>query len=246
MRSDPSDRSEMTNQLLFGEGYEILQQQKKWSYVKLLHDNYEGWVDNKQITAVDQEYYQHYLNQNAPVSSELIEIISHEDSGVFFPIYMGSLLPGLNGNQKLNLAGTNYEYLGPVENGARSRAKIVHYAHQYMHAPYLWGGRSPMGIDCSGYTQIVYRLAGYQIPRDSPEQADQGDTLSFIEESQPGDLAFFDNEDGDIIHVGIILERNYILHASGKVRLDRLDQYGIFNRELNTHTHRLRVIKKIV
>jgi cell wall-associated NlpC family hydrolase len=115
-----------------------------------------------------------------------------------------------------------------------------------LNAPYLWGGKTPFGIDCSGFTQMVYKLNGYHLSRDASQQATQGEALSFIEESEPGDLAFFDNEEGNIIHVGIIMENNYIIHASGKVRVDRLDHLGIFNPETQKHTHKLRVIKKII
>jgi cell wall-associated NlpC family hydrolase len=93
---------------------------------------------------------------------------------------------------------------------------------------------------------MVYKLNGYKLFRDASQQALQGEALSFIEESEPGDLAFFDNDEGHIIHVGIIMENNYIIHASGKVRIDRIDHLGIYNPELNKHTHKLRVIKKII
>ena len=119
-------------------------------------------------------------------------------------------------------------------------------AFMYLNAPYLWGGKSPFGIDCSGFTQMVYKLNGYSLLRDASQQATQGVPLSFIEESEAGDLAFFDNEEGKIIHVGLIMDDNYIIHASGKVRIDRLDHLGIYNAELNKHTHKLRVIKKII
>ena len=110
----------------------------------------------------------------------------------------------------------------------------------------MWGGKSPFGIDCSGFTQMVYKLNGYRLLRDASQQAAQGEALSFIEESEPGDLAFFDNEEGKITHVGIIMADNYIIHAHGKVRIDRLDHSGIFNYELRNHTHKLRVIKRII
>jgi len=116
----------------------------------------------------------------------------------------------------------------------------------YLNAPYLWGGRSPFGIDCSGFTQVIYKLNGFKLPRDASQQATIGETLSFIEESESGDLAFFDNEEGNIIHVGIMLENNNIIHASGKVRIDKIDHQGIFNSETNTYSHRLRLIKKIL
>ena len=126
------------------------------------------------------------------------------------------------------------------------KKKISENALLYLNAPYLWGGRSPLGIDCSGFTQMVYRLQGTKLPRDAYQQAEVGTTLSFIEESQSGDLAFFDDKEGKIIHVGIILENNHIIHSSGKVRIDRIDQQGIFNTEKGHHTHKLRLIKSII
>jgi len=116
----------------------------------------------------------------------------------------------------------------------------------FLNAPYLWGGKTPFGIDCSGFTQMVYKLCGYKLLRDAGQQATQGEALSFIEESEPGDLAFFDNEEGVIVHVGIIMNDNYIIHAHGKIRIDRIDHSGIFNVDTQRHTHKLRVIKKII
>lgn len=245
LRLEPSDASEMVNQILFGETFKVLEQRKKWSKIRLSHDKYEGWLDNKQLQLIDENYYTNIQNAKSPVSAEMIEIVSHAKTGSFFPVLMGSLLPSLE-DGKVSLGNDVYDFQGPVNTEILSRERLIEYAYQYMNAPYLWGGRTPLGIDCSGFTQMVYRLAGYYIPRDSSEQAQLGETLSFIEESEPGDLAFFDNEEGRIVHVGIILSDNYIIHASGKVRLDRLDQTGVFNAELSAHTHKLRVIKKII
>ena len=106
---------------------------------------------------------------------------------------------------------------------------IVKVARRYLNAPYLWGGRSPFGVDCSGFTQMVYKIAGQHLLRDAAQQVSQGRSIDFMEECQAGDLAFFDNEEGDIIHVGMILADNHIIHCDGMVRIDRLDQSGIHN-----------------
>lgn len=245
MRKEPNDTSEMINQVLFGESFEILEKTKKWSRVKLAHDGYEGWIDNLQYDHCTDVYFTTLQTNPIPTSQELIEIISEEETSEFFPIFLGSLLP--HDRQGNVLVGEHiFTFNGVSSNTIGSRNELVEQAYQYLGAPYMWGGRTPFGIDCSGFTQMVYRLAGYQLPRDAYQQATHGITLSFIEESEPGDLAFFDNEEGQITHVGIILSDNYILHASGKVRLDRLDQTGIFNKQRGMHTHKLRVIKKVL
>ena len=246
MRSEPSDKAEMVNQVVFGEGYTVLEEHKKWLHVSLIHDNYEGWIDRKQFMLCESNFWNE-VQHPIPVCTELIEIVTRKNTGVYFPVFLGSSLPYFNKDtQTLHIYDQEFHYQGPSNAGLMEKSRLIDYAYQYLNAPYLWGGRTPFGIDCSGFVQMVYKICGYQLPRDASQQALQGYTLSFIEEAEPGDLAFFDNDEGQIIHVGIMLQDNYILHASGKVRLDRLDQTGIFNSELGTHTHKLRVIKKII
>lgn len=139
-----------------------------------------------------------------------------------------------------------HQFEGAKVEGSLNKSNIVNTALLYLNTPYLWGGKTPFGIDCSGFTQMVYKLNGFNILRDASQQASQGEVLSFIEESSPGDLAFFDNNEGEITHVGIIMEDHRIIHAHGKVRIDLLDQSGIYNLDTKTHSHKLRVIKKIV
>jgi hypothetical protein len=246
MRLEPADTAEMVNQVLFGESYDVLEQRKKWIRIRLHHDRYEGWIDRIQSCFMDDKQAAKRAKAKLSISSDLIEIVSQKNGGSYFPIFLGSLLPSFDKNQNFVLAEEEFHFSGPVISKKQAREQLIEIAFQYLHAPYLWGGRTPAGIDCSGFTQMVYRLVGQAIPRDASQQAGLGETLSFIEESEPGDLAFFDNKEGHIVHVGIILRDNYILHASGKVRLDRLDQSGIFNGEIKRHTHKLRVIKKII
>ncbi|WNM18378.1 C40 family peptidase [Flavobacterium capsici] len=242
LRAEPSDRSEIVSQVLFGEHFEILEQQKQWAKIKLHFDDYEGWVDSKQYQVISEKNFNDLSKDGIILNSDLVEYVTNTKN-TLIPIPLGASLSFLN-HDDINIE--NFEFEGLRVSGIKPKSEIVKTSFMYLNAPYLWGGKTPFGIDCSGFTQMVYKLNGYNLLRDASQQATQGEALSFIEESEPGDLAFFDNEEGNIIHVGIMMENNYIIHASGKVRIDRLDHLGIYNAEQNRHTHRLRVIKKII
>jgi hypothetical protein len=242
LRNEPNDRSEQVSQVLFGEHFEIIEKQKQWFKIRLYFDSYEGWIDAKQCQQITESDFE-TLSANAEIlNNDLIEYISNE-ANVLIPIPLGASLSFLE-LEFINTQAYNFE--GLKVTGTKPKSELIKTAFMYLNSPYLWGGKTPFGIDCSGFTQMVYKLNGYKILRDASQQAMQGEALSFIEESEPGDLAFFDNEEGKIIHVGIIMNDNYIIHASGKVRIDRLDHLGIYNAETNRHTHKLRVIKKII
>ncbi|NOY47430.1 MAG: C40 family peptidase [Chlorobi bacterium] len=236
LRLEPSDTSELISQVIYGDFFKVLEQRKNWSKIRLAFDNYEGWIDNKQYKEILEKDYKDLLQSNAIYSTDLVEFIQG-DNDELYPITLGSTLNGLS--------LLNHSYDGHSTNTNKTKQKIINTALLYLNTPYFSGGKTPFGIDSSGFTQMVYKLNGYSLLRETVQQATQGDALSFIEESEPGDLAFFDNAEGNIIHVGIIMKDNYIIHAHGKVRIDRLDQSGIYNTEKNSHTHKLRVIKKI-
>ena len=230
-----SDKSEMINQLIYGDIIEILEEKEKWVKIKSVFDDYIGWIDKKQYFKIDDNIT---LDLNKPVYSiDLVEFIENNNNElVTIPI----------GSDISNISLMNHKFDGKTISGKNNRNSIVNTALSFLNSPYLWGGKTPFGIDCSGFTQMVYKINGYKLSRDAKDQANQGETLSFIEESEAGDLAFFNNDQGDIIHVGIILQNNHIIHASGKVRIDRIDHSGIYNNDLNKHTHSLRYIKKII
>jgi hypothetical protein len=242
MRAEAADQAEMVNQIIFGEHFKVLESRKKWSRIRLAHDSYEGWISNKQWIEISEEDYKQLGKDVSTITTDILDIITKEHHQ---PIVIGSILPFYKSGYSL-LNNEMYQFDGLTTPGFVKKEKLVENALMYLNAPYLWGGRSPLGIDCSGFSQMVYRLQGVNLPRDAYQQAEIGTTLSFVEESEPGDLAFFDNNEGEITHVGIILEDNHIIHASGKVRIDRIDQQGIFNTEIGAHTHKLRLIKSIV
>lgn len=237
VRLEPSDTSEMVTQLLYGEHIKVLEQRRKWSRIRIGYDKYEGWIDNKQYVSITEEDYQKISKEKPSYSTDLVEYIQDQKEQLI-PITLGSSL--------VAVSFLEHQYDGNSCTGIQDKSNLLKTAFLYLNAPYLWGGKTPFGIDCSGFTQMVYKINGHELLRDASQQATQGVPLSFIEESEPGDLAFFDNAEGNIIHVGIIMQNNYIIHAHGSVRIDRLDHSGIYNVEKRTHTHKLRVIKKII
>ena len=241
MRIEAVDQAEMVNQILFGEHFKVLEVRKKWSKVRLAHDSYEGWVCNKQWVEIEEDIYKQLDKEVSTITIDILDVISKDHHQ---PIVIGSILPSYKSGYAL-INNEMYKFDGLTTAGFTNKEKLVENALMYLNAPYLWGGRSPLGIDCSGFTQMIYRLQGIDLPRDACQQAEIGKTLSFVKEAEAGDLVFFDNNEGRITHVGIILDNNHIIHASGKVRVDRIDQQGIFNKELGTHTHKLRLIKSI-
>jgi hypothetical protein len=245
-RLEPADTSEMVSQLLYGETVKIYEEKKKdWRRAITAFDNYDCWIDIKQVTIITEEEF-NAINSDF-VSSELVDVVGKEGSKIVTPISFGSTLPNLK-NSTINFAEEDFSFDGGCLDTSIEipKGNLIGNSMMYLNAPYLWGGRSPFGVDCSGFTQVIYKLNGFKLPRDASQQAEIGETLSFIEESESGDLAFFDNEEGNIIHVGIMLENNRIIHASGKVRIDKIDHQGIFNVDTNTYSHRLRLIKKIL
>lgn len=227
IRAENSDKSEIISQLLFGESVDILQVEKNWTKIKTHFDHYEGWVDSKQISNISEEAF---AQRKTKTITE--NFIWHNHLGQKHLLSIGSEIEEENTHKESN---TN-----------DIRGKILETAKAFLNTPYLWGGRSFFGIDCSGFTQIVYKANGIKIPRDAYQQATCGMVLNFIEETEEGDLAFFENEEGKIVHVGIMLNNQKIIHAHGKVRIDDLDSIGIFNKEQNKHTHKLRFVKRIL
>ena len=244
LRSEPSNQVELISQVLFGEHFKVLEIRKEWSKIRLAFDKYEGWIDNKQFIFIDEIEYK-TLDKKYPVlSANLVDYIT-DTNGVLTTISMGANLPHYSQNN-INIGQHGFYYEGDIIQNKQSKNNLVNTAFLFINTPYLWGGKTPFGIDCSGFSQMVYKLNGYKLLRDASQQATQGEVLSFIEESEPGDLAFFDNNEGIITHVGIIMADNYIIHAHGQVRIDRLDHSGIYNVDTKRHTHKLRVIKKII
>ncbi len=243
VRKESSHRSEMVSQLLFGETYEVLQSQNNWFLIKCSYDAYEGWIDSSQHTEVTEK---EYFNNTSNDPGLAVDLVSSATSGYHaVPIVTGSSLPFFDGlNFKLNKE--KFIYNGQaIQSEGKNTSLMERVAMRYLNAPYLWGGRSPFGIDCSGFTQVVFKFMGVKLARDAYQQAEQGAIINFIDETLPGDLAFFNNPEGRITHVGIIQRDGRIIHSSGSVRIDKIDHFGIYNEDLKKYTHQLKVIKRL-
>jgi len=223
VRAEPSSKSELTTQLLYGETYTVTEENNEWLKIKTVYDEYEGWININQY--------------DEAAAATLPPLVLTQ-----FPLHWVKaknlyLLTGSNVNaQDFNQLPTNLI----------AAKHITAFAQQFLGAPYLWGGRSFLGIDCSGFTQVVYKCAGIKLSRDASMQATQGLMVDFLSMAEANDLAFFCNSEDQITHVGILLNNQKIIHASGQVRIDDIDSYGIFNQNLNKHTHQLKFIKRIM
>lgn len=220
VRKEPSHGSELVTELLFNDLYQVIEDGKDWLKIRMDYDGYEGWINKRQHTDIQQVNYEELRNKPSRVVCKPVEVF---DGKI---LTFGTTVFG-NQNQDKN------------------PNKMISNGLQLLDVPYRWGGRTVFGIDCSGFVQLCAKSVGIKLPRDASQQANCGDDVYFLMEAQPGDLAFFENEEHHIVHVGIIIEGERILHASGKVRIDSLDQTGIFNEELGRHTHFLAAIKRI-
>lgn len=246
-RKEPSGTSEMVTQLLFGEHYSVMEQAEDWIRIRHAYDGYECWISIKQHTRISEPVFNNLQKQTAVYSNELVQVLYNKQNFTSFPITIGATLPFLS-NSVFQVDSNEFGFDGlyTEKNTKNAASEIISTGLLFLNAPYLWGGKSPFGIDCSGFTQITYKLNGYYLPRDAYQQVELGQPLSFVEEAEAGDLAFFDNEEGNIVHVGILLNNTQILHASGSVRIDNFDHYGIFNGDTKKYSHTLRVIKRLL
>lgn len=257
LRSGPTHKAEMVSQVLFGELFRVLQKDAEWLRIKLSYDNYEGWINLKQVTLFDEPEFIRLLHAVTPTSFDLVQLLSNDSRKTILPIILGSSLPGLT-DQHFRIKDQHFSYEGLTSETERfevvmspqerltAKQKIIDDAMLFLNAPYLWGGRTPFGIDCSGFVQMVYKLHKIKVHRDASQQATMGEALNFVSETEPGDLAFFDDNEGNITHVGLMMDKHRIIHASGKVRIDSIDHQGIFSIEDKKYTHKLRVIKRII
>ena len=278
LRAEASERAEMVSQLLFGDGYEVLETECNWLKIKTSDCGYEGFLNQKYHYELTDTQYQDLQRQPQFLVSDFMTLLCEEKSQTLFPVFIGTSFPQPDeqGHFKLGdtvftlpsvssisvtnsqspfpnsipLLSSSTSHLPPPTSNLSPDpcplTPMLSFAMRFLRAPYLWGGRTPAGIDCSGFTQLIYKSIGVLIPRDSSQQVELGEPLDFASEARIGDLAFFQNEEGRIVHVGMVCAPGKIIHASGQVRIDKLDDTGIFNAERGQYTHRLRIIKRLL
>lgn len=237
--------SEMVTQLLFGEIVECWEKKGTWTKIRCLWDNQIGWVPTNQLTQITNDEANRYQTSFA-CCMELAQPAIANDH--FLPLTMGASLPCFDG-MRFEIAGNNYSFSGQVITPQKIQPSVellIKLARKYLYAPELEGGRSPFGIDSTGLIQILFKMLGIAMPRDAYLQARKGDNIDFYEQTKIGDLVFFQDKNGHINHAGIICDQDRILHTHGKVRIDKIDHFGIFNVELKKYTHQLRVIKRVL
>ena len=269
LRAEPAHKSEMVSQQLFGESCLVLEEAKDWTRVRCSYDGYEGWCTRSHLVGVGRQEIGRQETDGWEIAGDKIDGPKTEPGGTVYALTpewvneleyngqpmrvpLGSTLTGLKkgraawgthwGGNKIDYKGTRWD----TDKAPRDAESIRRLAYTFLNTPYLWGGKSVFGVDCSGFTQTVMKFFGVPLLRDAYQQATQGESVGFLEEARLGDLAFFDNAEGRITHVGILLNGREIIHASGKVRVDGIDNMGIVHAESFERTHHLRVIRRAI
>ncbi len=247
IRKEPSDASEMVSQLLFGETCSVVNEQDNWVYIHTHFDNYSGWVYRKSLTLLTDKQVKQLENTNPIVIGNIItRVIDPENQHTFF-LTAGCQVHEITDKQ-IYIFDKQYHTTEPLLLKRQNHLSeiILQIALNMINIPYLWGGRSSFGVDCSGFVQTCYKIAGISLPRDANQQVLKGKQIDSLKAALPADLAFFKNKNDKIIHVGILLNSHTIIHASQKVKISQIDDIGIIDDEnKNEHSHRLAAIKRI-
>ena len=239
----PKFWGELASELLFGEHFEVLDIQGVFAKVRMAYDSYEGWIDLRQTVPIDLDEFKR-LNKAVPAISLDAVTFTHMDDHTVM-VLRGSSLP-FYANGEFCVGGRSFSFLGNVRKPDRRMApgELFNVALSYLNSPYRWGGRTPFGIDCASFVQIVFKAFGVCLPRETYHQKEEGREIGSLIDAQVGDLGFFRSISEGLPHVGILLG-DKIIHTCGTVRIDSIDKAGIFNRTIQKHTYRLIGIRRI-
>jgi hypothetical protein len=240
LRAAADERSEQVSQVLFGEIFEIKEWKEHWVNIVTGFDNYNGWIGRLQFIMLGHLAYKRFKQTPPPLTYRPVTQAWKIANNSILYLPVGSSLAFLEGTT-CRLGNEQFEIIGEIG----ETENLVVTAMSFLNAPYLWGGRTHFGIDCSGFTQAVFKLQGINLLRDARLQAEQGYSVNSIHDARLGDLAFFENADGKIVHVGMMLNNTNIIHASGKVKIDTIDEKGIYSEEMKRYTHKLNSIRRL-
>jgi hypothetical protein len=246
VRKEHTDQSEQVTQLLFGDDYEVLEltPDKKWIRIKINFDHYEGWIDSRQHHSITREYFDYISRAEFKITTDLTSSLLYNKNPLM--ILMGSIIP-ISATELFKME-EQFAFNGESKSlGLKREAEFLkNTALKYLNAPYQWGGKSPFGIDCSAFVQMVFKICGYRLLRDAWQQVTQGRVVNTLGESEVGDIAFFRNAEDKIVHTGILLGNDRIIHASGRVRIDQINEEGILNLETKVYTHHLAHVRRML
>ena len=269
VRAEASEGAEQNTQILFGETFDVLEEKPRWNRVKLHLDGQEGWVDSKMVTKMSpaeyKSYHEAYIGSSAIVAMPMAYAVS-ENNGQTIPLTAGTRLAKyqVTKDEVQKIFFGRFEVLGVgfridpgmviAESPDLNEQNLLQAVRFFLNIPYLWGGKNAMGMDCSGFTQVIMSLFGKELKRNASEQATQGRKISDLSKVQAGDLVFFDKprttstqeeKEVHISHVGIAIDSERVIHCSGRVKVEKLDSNGIFNAETGEYSHHLVAIRRV-
>jgi hypothetical protein len=243
--SEPREGHQFS-QILFGEVYEVITRSKdrKRIQIKTSFDDVQGWIDAAHHVMITSEYFEQATHSDFKITTDIVSTILYKKTTV--PIVMGSIVP--ISTSELFKLDQQFAFNGEAKpiSLKRDGEFVKTIAQRYLNAPEIAGGKNPFGICPHGFIQIVYKISGYALPWSLEQQAMVGKRTETLTQVPAGEIAYFKDQSGKLIHAGIVLDDHRIIHASGQVRIDILDEKGILQADTKIYSHTLDSIRSII